>query len=91
MNICKENSIIQFPGELFYLRTVLFLFMLLMMLCFRIMLNGRDEVSWFIKILSNGQRNYLMPDDFKPIVSASKLTYTSSYNSNFKCVVTSHF
>ncbi|XP_022707751.1 serine/threonine-protein phosphatase 2A regulatory subunit B'' subunit delta-like [Varroa jacobsoni] len=33
-----------------------------------IMLNGRDEVSWFIKILSNGQRNYLMPDDFKPIV-----------------------
>ncbi|XP_028969028.1 serine/threonine-protein phosphatase 2A regulatory subunit B'' subunit delta [Galendromus occidentalis] len=33
-----------------------------------IMLTGRDEVSWLVKILSNGQRNYLVPDDFKPIV-----------------------
>lgn len=34
----------------------------------RIVSGGRDEPTWFVKILSKGTRNYLLPDDFIPMM-----------------------
>ncbi|CAN7997660.1 unnamed protein product [Ixodes hexagonus] len=34
----------------------------------RVVSGGRDEPTWFVKILSKGTRNYLLPDDFIPMM-----------------------
>ncbi|XP_077513907.1 uncharacterized protein LOC144124864 isoform X2 [Amblyomma americanum] len=34
----------------------------------RIVSGGRDEPTWFVKILSKGTRNYLVPEDFIPMM-----------------------